>query len=67
METGLIIGLVLIVLMVAYIIGGIVNNGSEAILGCLIPALIVGAVFLGIYLLTIGPIYVVNLILNFFS
>jgi hypothetical protein len=67
METDLIIGLVLVGLMIAYIIGGVVNNGSEALLGCLIPVVIVGGVGIGIFLLSGGWIYILGKIMEYFG
>jgi hypothetical protein len=66
-STDLAIGLVLILAMIAYFVGAVMNNGSDALLGCVIPALFISAVFLGIFLLSVGPIIVVEWILNFFS
>lgn len=66
-NTDLIIGLVLIGAMVVYIIGAIVNNGSEALLGCLIPFIGVGAVMLGVFFLSGGWTLVVGWLIDLFS
>jgi hypothetical protein len=66
-NTDLIIGLVLIGAMIVYAVGAVMNNGSDALLGCLIPFVGIVGVFLGVFLLSGGWVLVVDWVIELFS